>query len=61
MNLRAILPTSRATAAFLGITVIQGIVDSTIVAVLLHSFEQSLVESIAARNEGSVLPVYLGL
>lgn len=41
-------------------TLLESIVDITIVAILLHNFT-GVIDSILLRNESSVLPVYLGL
>lgn len=42
-------------------SLIETIVDVVIVTILLNSFESSLVKTILARDEQSVLPVYLCL
>ncbi|KAM0750041.1 hypothetical protein T439DRAFT_348724 [Meredithblackwellia eburnea MCA 4105] len=61
MTFRSVIPRSTATIAFLGMTALETLVDIIIVAVLLHSFDGGFVESVLAKNEKSVLPVYLGL
>lgn len=60
-RLRALVPTTHATRAFLYSTLVQTIVDSVIVGILLNSFEEKLWQTVLQRNEKSVLPVYLGL
>ncbi|KAM0788014.1 hypothetical protein ACM66B_006214 [Microbotryomycetes sp. NB124-2] len=42
-------------------TALETVVDTVIVAVLLNSFEDKIIDTIFQRNEDSVLPVYLGL
>lgn len=54
-------PRTLPTIAFLGITVLETIVDVVIVAIVLHSFDGGFVQSVLAKNDQSVLPVYLGL
>lgn len=54
-------PRTAPTIAFLGITVLETVVDVVIIACLLSSFEGGFVKSVLARNDQSVLPVYLGL
>ena len=42
-------------------SLVETIVDVVIVTILLNSFESSFVKTILARDEQSVLPVYLSL
>ncbi|KAL8291640.1 hypothetical protein RQP46_001898 [Phenoliferia psychrophenolica] len=56
-----ILPRTTPTIAFLGITVLESVVDIVIVGLLLNSFEDGFVQSVLKRDVKSVLPVYLGL
>ncbi|KAK4052053.1 hypothetical protein OIV83_002347 [Microbotryomycetes sp. JL201] len=55
------LPTKLSSQLFLGMTALETVVDIVIVAVLLNSFEDKIIDTIFQRNEDSVLPVYLGL
>lgn len=45
----------------MGVTLVESIVDITIVAILLNSFNDGLINIVNARDSSSVLPVYLGL
>ncbi|KAK4051290.1 hypothetical protein OIO90_004771 [Microbotryomycetes sp. JL221] len=55
------LPTNPSSQLFLGMTALETVVDIVIVAILLNSFEDKIIDTIFQRNEDSVLPVYLGL
>ncbi|KAM0788015.1 hypothetical protein ACM66B_006214 [Microbotryomycetes sp. NB124-2] len=54
-------PKKLSSQLFLGMTALETVVDTVIVAVLLNSFEDKIIDTIFQRNEDSVLPVYLGL
>lgn len=57
------LPTSGWGRLWLGVTLGETIVDGVLVGILLANLSgaQSVVDQVLARNETSVLPVYLGL
>lgn len=63
MNLKLLIPRTWPTILFLSITIVQTIVDSTIIAILINSFEKNttVLNALTARDENSILPVYLGL
>lgn len=54
-------PATWPTRCFLVMSLIETIVDVVIVTILLNSFESSFVKTVLARDEQSVLPVYLSL
>ncbi|GAA5856404.1 hypothetical protein JCM8547_008728 [Rhodosporidiobolus lusitaniae] len=60
-RLKPLLPTTPATIAFLSVTIFETLVDGVLVAILLNSFEDKIWKAVLARDEKSVLPVYLGL
>lgn len=57
------LPTSGWGRLWLGVTLGETIVDGVLVGILLANLSgaQSVVDQVLARDETSVLPVYLGL
>lgn len=57
------LPTTLPSRLFLGVTLLETIVDVILVGIVLkNSFGNTgVVDRILAKDDGSVLPVYLGL
>lgn len=63
MQLGLLIPRTLPTILFLSITILQTVVNSTVIAILLNAFEKnsSVLSAINARDEGSILPIYLAL